>query len=294
VATSWNVNTCWPNQFWPNQPCGTVVVTIPNAPTSLAPACTNESVSLTWTASTPDGTHSAASSYNVYRATVSGGPYTQIATGVVSTSYTDTGLTDGTTYYYVVTGVNSAGESTDSNETSGTPVAIPSNFAAYVSPLSPQNIITFTWDAAPGASTYTLERSTTSGGPYTIITSGIVGTTTTDTPPSGANFYYILIACNSCGCSGFSTELEASLTFARLTQAVMEEVVAPATIDVRATQAVIEPVIDPGTAITRLTQGVMELTSDPRLPGLQTFVQCTQAVIEIVFKPGWVYAEWVD
>ena len=58
------------------------------------------------------------SSYNVKRSSASGGPYALIAsTG--GTSYTDEGLAGGT-YYYVVSGVGSAGESVNSIEVSAT------------------------------------------------------------------------------------------------------------------------------------------------------------------------------
>jgi len=73
-------------------------------------------VSLTWNAS------SGATSYHVKRATVSGGPYTTVGSPT-STSFTDTGLTNGTTYFYVVTAVNSAGESGNSNQASATPTS---------------------------------------------------------------------------------------------------------------------------------------------------------------------------
>jgi hypothetical protein len=56
----------------------------------------------------------------VKRATTNGGPYTQIA-APTSTSYTDTSLTNGTTYYYVVSALDSAGESANSSQASATP-----------------------------------------------------------------------------------------------------------------------------------------------------------------------------
>jgi len=60
---------------------------------------------LTWTAST-----SSVSGYNVYRGTVSGGPYTQINTALeAATSYVDNTVQSGTTYFYVVTSVDSSG-----------------------------------------------------------------------------------------------------------------------------------------------------------------------------------------
>ena len=65
------------------------------------------------------------------RATTSGGPYTTIASPF-TTSYTDSGLTNGTTYYYVISAVNSAGESPDSSQVSATP--------QLLAPASPTNL----------------------------------------------------------------------------------------------------------------------------------------------------------
>jgi hypothetical protein len=75
-------------------------------------ATTAESVVLSWTAST-----SQVGGYNVYRGSVSGGPYTKLNTNVdTSASYTDAGMAVGT-YYYVVTALTSVGaESAYSNE----------------------------------------------------------------------------------------------------------------------------------------------------------------------------------
>jgi hypothetical protein len=66
-------------------------------------------VSLTW------NTVAGAASYNVKRSTTSGGPYTTIQSNVTTTSFTNTGLTNGTTYYYVVSAVNTQGESANSS-----------------------------------------------------------------------------------------------------------------------------------------------------------------------------------
>jgi len=89
----------------------------PPVPTGLTATPGNAQVSLSWSAS------SGATSYNVKRATVSGGPYTTLASDVTSTSYTDPGPTNGTTYYYVVSAVNSVGESANSAQVSATPSA---------------------------------------------------------------------------------------------------------------------------------------------------------------------------
>src|SRR5499426_2644051 len=91
--------------------------TPPPPPTALAATPGNAQVSLSWNAST------GATSYNVKRSTTSGGPYTTVATGVTATGFTNTGLTNGTTYFFVVSAVNAAGESANSNQASATPTA---------------------------------------------------------------------------------------------------------------------------------------------------------------------------
>ncbi len=64
-----------------------------------------------------------ADSYNVYRSTISGGAYTLITSGYVCDycAYYDPGLTNGATYFYVVTSVSGGSESLSSNEAAATP-----------------------------------------------------------------------------------------------------------------------------------------------------------------------------
>jgi fibronectin type 3 domain-containing protein len=71
------------------------------------------SVSLSWTDS-----GSGIVGYNVYRGSVSGGPYTKITSALDSTAaYSDTSVLAGQTYYYVATAVDGSGmESAYSNE----------------------------------------------------------------------------------------------------------------------------------------------------------------------------------
>ena len=73
---------------------------------------------LSWNASSSTG----VVGYNLYRATQSGGPYTRLGSApLTGTSYQDTDVTAGTTYYYVVTAVDGRGaESMYSNQASGT------------------------------------------------------------------------------------------------------------------------------------------------------------------------------
>jgi ASPM-SPD-2-Hydin domain-containing protein/centrosomal CEP192-like protein len=72
------------------------------------------SVTLSWAASSTTG----VVGYNVYRSAVSGGPYARITSGAdPSLSYTDSAVTAGQSYFYVVTAVRGNGiESTYSNQ----------------------------------------------------------------------------------------------------------------------------------------------------------------------------------
>jgi sugar lactone lactonase YvrE len=85
----------------------------PPAPLDLLAVATYGQVALSWTASP------GATNYYVERSPSSGGPYTIIGS-TTTTSYIDAGLTDGTTWYYVVVAVNVGGHSADSSEVSAT------------------------------------------------------------------------------------------------------------------------------------------------------------------------------
>jgi len=77
------------------------------------------SATLSWTASTSLN----IAGYHIYRSTTSGGPYTLVNPQnlISGTTYTDTSVQAGATYFYVATSVDSSGnESVYSNETSGT------------------------------------------------------------------------------------------------------------------------------------------------------------------------------
>jgi cellulose 1,4-beta-cellobiosidase len=80
-------------------------------PTDLRITTKKSDVNLSWSA-LPN-----ASSYNIKRATTSGGPYTTIRTGQTTTSYTDTTTVSGS-YYYVVSAIKAGAETLNSAEAS--------------------------------------------------------------------------------------------------------------------------------------------------------------------------------
>ncbi|MGA3218893.1 MAG: fibronectin type III domain-containing protein, partial [Acidimicrobiales bacterium] len=93
----------------------------PSAPFALTVGVASAQVSLSWTAPSTTG-GSPVKSYNVYMSTLPGAGGEKIAS-VTATSYTATGLTNGTAYYFEVTAVNAAGEGPASAQVLATPVA---------------------------------------------------------------------------------------------------------------------------------------------------------------------------
>ena len=166
------------------------VVKIGNSSTSGKPM-------LTWNAV------SGATSYKVYRATSQKGTYSLLGT-VTATSYTNTGAKAGTTYYYKVKAVNSAGESAYSNIVSGkakAAPAAPSVTAGNSSTGKPR----LTWKAVSGAVSYRIYRSESRGTGYSLL-----GTTSSTSyvntgAAAGKTYYYRVKAVNRDGmASGYS------------------------------------------------------------------------------------------
>jgi hypothetical protein len=97
------------------------ITSVPGAPTGLAAAVGNGTVHLTWQAT------GGATSYTIGRGIAIGGPFPKAGTvtSPAPTSFRDSGLTNGTTYYYVVSGTNGAGTGSNSAPVAATPLAPP-------------------------------------------------------------------------------------------------------------------------------------------------------------------------
>jgi fibronectin type 3 domain-containing protein len=171
----------------------------PLAPSNLTATSGDSKVTLNWAAA------GGATGYVVKRSFSPGGPYTIIATNT-TTSYMDLDVFNGDTIYYVVSAFNINGESADSNEAIGTPKAAPANVTA----VGGVGQVQISWDALAGAATYTVSRSTISGGPYTPVGSGITGTTYTDTTVEGGRTYYYVVVAQMTGGGDSGQSAEAS------------------------------------------------------------------------------------
>src|SRR5262249_60092146 len=103
--------------------------------------------------------------------------------GLTGTTYTNTGLTNGTTYFYQVTAVNAGGQSSTSNEASATPqVALPPAPTGLTAAAGNAQV-TLSWNSVSGATSYTVYRSTASVA-ETLLQSGLTTAPFTDTGPT--------------------------------------------------------------------------------------------------------------
>jgi cellulose 1,4-beta-cellobiosidase len=113
-------------------------LTLPGIPTGLGATAGDAQVVLNWTAA------ANATGYNVKRASVSGGAYLVVANNITALLYTNTSLSNGTRYYFVVPGQNAAGESVNSIEASAQPVSLT---LPQVEMTAVADLLQFTWPA---------------------------------------------------------------------------------------------------------------------------------------------------
>ena len=184
----------------------------PAAPTNLTATPGDGVVFLDW----DDNTEPDLMTYVIYRATTSGGPYEEVDNDDPS-GFPDYGVTNGTTYYYVVTAMDAAqNESGYSNEASATPdvftpPAPPTNLVA----VAGDTCVDLDWDdnTEPDIQEYGIYRSTTSGGPYGEVDSDDPSAYLNCGLVNGTTYYYVVTAKDTGGDeSGYSNEVSATPT----------------------------------------------------------------------------------
>jgi hypothetical protein len=179
----------------------------PSTPTNVKATAGNTTATVTWNAV------SGAASYSVYRGTSPGAERaTAWKTGITGLLFTNTGLTNGTTYYYKVTAVNSAGESPKSAEVSVTPTSGAPAAPTGVVATAGNTTATITWNAVSGATSYSVYRGTSPGAERaTAWKTGITKLLFTNTGlTNGTTYYYKVTAVNTAGESPMSTEVHAT------------------------------------------------------------------------------------
>ena len=184
--------------------------TAPAAPTGANAIGGNAQVTVSWSGVT------GATSYNIYWSTT---PGVTTTTGTLisglSSPFVHTGRTASTAFFYIVTAVNSAGESNASGEVTATtnapPLAVPVA-PTGVAAVGGNKQVTISWNAVSGATLYNLYRSNTSGvtiatgAPFAGVTSPVVQTGLGDS----ASFFYIVTAVNSAGEGAPSAQVTAT------------------------------------------------------------------------------------
>jgi fibronectin type 3 domain-containing protein len=185
----------------------------PAAPTGLAATAGEGTVSLNWN----DNTEGDLAGYNVYRSTISGGPYTKLnGSLLVSSAYIDNSVTNGTTYYYVVRAVDtSSNESGNSNQVPATPINLPPAVPTGLAATAGSGTVTLDWsDNGEGdLAGYNAYRSTISGGPYTKLNGSLLVSSnyTDNSVTNGTTYYYVVTAVDTgSNESGYSGQVSAT------------------------------------------------------------------------------------
>lgn len=158
---------------------------LPEAPSNLSTSNITDSVTLTW----DEGVN--ADTYNIKRSLASGGPYTLIASDVLSTTFTDDTVSAGT-YYYVVSSSNNGFESTNSSEIEVTPI---------IAPTMPQNLealagdgsVSLDWDDFSEPGTYSVYRSIETGTNYELVAADLGTSEYVDVAVENDTTYYYVV-----------------------------------------------------------------------------------------------------
>jgi beta-galactosidase len=196
-------------------PASSSCTAVPSAPTGLAASAVSASViTLNWTAATAPANCSVGS-YNVYGSATSGftpSSSSLLASGVTGTSYSNTGLTASSTYYYLVEAVDTDGASAASNHASATTAAAPTTGTAPAISIQPASqsvtigtTATFTVTASgTGPFTYQWQKRGTA---IAGASAASYNTPTTSAPDNGAVFNVVVS-----NASGSVTSANAALT----------------------------------------------------------------------------------
>jgi cellulose 1,4-beta-cellobiosidase len=205
-----------------------------SGPSNEASAVTKASVPATFTATAGDSqvvlnwsVSPTATSYKIYRDTLGGpgGATPIVVNGGATTTYTDTGLLNGTTYYYQIGPINPSGEDPNAvnpstNQTimaSATPQAASSTEAPAGAPAGPVAVagsgqVLLRWQPVSNATSYRVLRGTSSNSesalPPTVTSLTYVDSGLTN----GTPYFYKVIAVNDKGGATSSPSTEVSAT----------------------------------------------------------------------------------
>jgi fibronectin type 3 domain-containing protein len=186
-------------------------LTTPTAPTNFLGSVAPSQMSLSWSAPTSNG-GLPVTGYQIWRSVNSSWTETLYATVGVTTSYLDSGLTNGSTYYYRIGAVNALGLGLLSGEVKGTPALPKSAPSSPVVSASTRNAaVTLNWQTPANGNSpilgYDVYRSTATGKETYLTQVGVVNTYTDAAVTHGTVYYYEMDAFNAIGFSSPSREV---------------------------------------------------------------------------------------
>ncbi|MEO8629388.1 MAG: hypothetical protein ABI612_14995 [Betaproteobacteria bacterium] len=181
-------------------------ITVPTAPIGLGASASDGRVELSWNAV------GGATDYKVYRSNTSGCCYSYFVGGTGDTRLSDTAVSNGTTYYYVVQARNSVGDSGYSGQTQATPtsVATAPNTPTGLNANGVVGRVDLTWAPVNGASEYYVFRSSYSGTGYSYQGLSYTNSYADGSVTNGTEYFYVVKAHNSTGGSQPSNEARAT------------------------------------------------------------------------------------
>ncbi|MGW9530911.1 S-layer homology domain-containing protein [Paenibacillus terrae] len=177
----------------------------PAAPGGLTATAGNGQVALSW------NSVAGAVTYDVYKGTTLGS-YESIPVATVSGAtytYTETGLTNGVTYFFVVKASNAGGSSDNSNEASATPQVPVPGVPVLLPATAGDSRVSLTWNPMIDSTGYKIFKSTTSGayGSEETTVSGSVYSYDVTGLANGTTYYFVVQATNPAGDSAASNEV---------------------------------------------------------------------------------------
>lgn len=190
---------------------GNAGFTSPSSPRNLIASGGDAKITLTWEAPASDG-GANITDYSVYRVTSSGGESLLAQVGDVH-RYTDSGLTNGVTYFYQVSAVNALGEGPKSTEASATPGTPTAPQALHARTTGAQVNLAWQPPVSQGSSpitNYRVYRGTSSGAESFLVEIGDSLTYSDSDVSNGSTYFYQVSAVNTAGEGPRGAEISAT------------------------------------------------------------------------------------
>ena len=197
----------------PSNEVSAVPRTVPGAPTGLTATPGNSQVTLSWTAPASDG-GSQVSGYNVFEGTTTDLSRSAPVTNVTGSTVTLPALTNGTTYYFQVAAVNTAGQGPRSDEVSAVPLTVP-GAPTGLTAIAGNGQVTLSWtapasDGGSKVTGYNVFEGTTADLSGSAPVTNVTGSTVTlPALTNGTTYYFQVAAVNTAGQGPRSDEVSA-------------------------------------------------------------------------------------